>query len=381
MIFCTIKNKIGSKIFRINRFVLKRYQYRKILSNWDPLTSELHREYCEFIGNSRNIEYDIIFLEFPNQQEKHKWVGGVLAGNNIFAIPNDSRSFLKIDTIKNETSILDNIKKGEFKWTGGTRYNDCIYAFPRTDNKLLCYNVDNQECKLINIGISYKAEHHYGGVCTADGRIFQPPRNTDHILVIDIKKNKPKKIFISPSKLRRRYRYCGSIIHPNGFIYFFPEKDMPVIKLDPATDRWCFIDKPISTMTFNAKVTGDGNIYGFSAYEHGLMKIDIQRDKVEMIHKEVFAGAYGTKLGLDGCLYSIPGDGKFVWKYRPETDTLIKLFEVKQESNAKYAGGVTMKNGTIYGIPAKSNNILVMNTNDDIEIPDAIFEMYFTDNY
>lgn len=368
-------------IFRFNRYVLRRYQFRKMHSSWNTLSCNIHTEYCNFVETNRNIDYFMEIKWIPFQHEKHKWVGGVLYEDYLYAIPNDSLTILKIHVTDYSVSFVNGIKNGLFKWTGGTVYNRSVVAFPRQENYLLQYYPHNEQISLLDIDIDYKSEHHYGGVCTTGGYIYQPPRNTDHILRINLKNKKNHKIQISPRKLNRHYRYCGSILHPNGFIYFFPENNMPVIKLNPINNKWCFIDKPINTMTFNAKVATDGNIYGFSAYEHGLMKIDVENDKVEMIHKEIKPGAYGTKLGIDGCLYSIPGDGKHVWKYDPKMDRLTKLFKVEEQVKAKYAGGSSTKNGIIFGIPAESNSIMILRPNVKTEIPASVFSLYFNDCY
>jgi len=120
-----------------------------------------------------------------------------------------------------------------------------------------------------------------------------------------------------------------------------------VIRLDPKTDKWCFIGERISTMCFDAKIGLDGNIYGFSAYRKGIMRIDVTNDTVQMIHTDIEPGAYGTKYGADGCLYSVPGDGSKCFRYDVESDSLETAFDLKDKSKAKYAGGSTNSNGEI----------------------------------
>ncbi len=100
-------------------------------------------------------------------------------------------------------------------------------------------------------------------------------------------------------------------------------------------------------MCFDAKIGLDGNIYGFSAYRKGIMRIDVTNDTVQMIHTDIEPGAYGTKYGADGCLYSVPGDGSKCFRYDVESDSLETAFDLKDKSKAKYAGGSTNSNGEI----------------------------------
>ena len=130
-----------------------------------------------------------------------------------------------------------------------------------------------------------------------------------------------------------------------------------------------------------AKVGIDGNIYGYSAYCKGIMKIDVSSDVVEMIHQEITPGAYGTKYGLDGCLYSVPGDGSCIWKYDIILDTINMIYDLEDESKAKYAGGLTLPNGEIVFVPATSSTIMVLKPERYMRIPESFYKAFCQDNY
>lgn len=323
-----------------------------------------------------SVTYRVDTIKLDKTKEKHKWVGAQINNGTVFAIPNDETLVLCYGT--NGCNYIEGIKKGLFKWTGGCVWNNSIYCFPRTSNSFL--KISEEGVKEIPLSTEYNGEHHYSGVCTRAGIVYQPPRNTNHILKTDLRTGLSNRIDIVDKKYKVNFRYCGSIIHPNGFIYFFPESGR-VIKFNPVTDKWCFIGKNLSTMCFDAKVGMDGNIYGYSAYCKGIMKIDVSSDVVEMIHQEITPGAYGTKYGLDGCLYSVPGDGSCIWKYDVILDTIYMMYNLEDDSKAKYAGGLTLPNGEIVFVPATSSTIMVLKPERYMRIPESFYKAFCQDNY
>lgn len=354
----------------------------RLTSLWAVKDDDIFQKYCSFVEENRNIKYTVDFCELPLLKERHKWVGAQAIGDKVYAIPNDASGFLCYNAKNRQISFEGKLQEGLFKWTGGCVWNGNIYAFPRSSDMLLGFEPDTRQIRFYQTGQSYQAEHHYGGVCTEDGRIYQPPRDSDHILVWDLNLENSRKICLATAWCKLRLRYCGSIIHPNGFAYFFPERKGRVMKMDLQTEEWCLIGQMINTMTFDAKVAADGNIYGFSAYCAGIMKINVTTDSVEMIHTEVDAGAYGTKLGLNGKLYSIAGNGQFVWEYDPCLDEIKKLYDTKCIMQAKYAGGVTMQNGVIMAMPARGNELCMMMPDKELQdIPKDIYMRFWNDCY
>ena len=134
-------------------------------------------------------------------------------------------------------------------------------------------------------------------------------------------------------------------------------------------------------MCFDAKLGLDGNIYGFSAYCKGIMKIDVVNDTVQMIHDEIEPGAYGTKYGMDGFMYSVPGDGSAIYRYDVESDKVEVVFDLKDKSRAKFAGGSTSTLGEIIFIPATGDSLLKLQPDRMRDIPSILMEFFFMDFY
>lgn len=370
-----ILNKV-KKIYKILIVEFFSNSSSRLKNDWSVERTEEFQILKDFVIKVEN-KYEPEVIKIENSEKKHKWVGAQILDETIFTVPNDEIRILKLHN--NAIEYLENVKEGVFKWTGGCIWNNALYCFPRSSNSFL--KIKDGRIKEIPLSRKYNIEHHYSGVCTNQGIVYQPPRNTNHILKTDLSTGESSIIEIIDKRYKVVFRYCGSIIHPNGYIYFFPEKMNKVIKLDPKTDKWCFIGKRISTMCFDAKIGMDGNIYGYSAYSKGIMKIDVIHDSVEMIHREVVPGAYGTKYGIDGCLYSVPGDGNRIYQYNVLEDKVNVICDLNNDNKAKYAGGVTTKEGTIVCVPATEKTILLLKNSKKLKIPEKIYNFFYLDNY
>lgn len=377
MIF-RIKDRIRLILVRIAKCVIWNRHKERIFIPWSLEDDLTFCEYRKFISENDTVNYKIKFIDLPQVEARYKWVGAQVFGNHVYAIPNDMSQVLRLGIDKAE--FFGSLEKNIFKWTGGCIWNENLYGFPRTNNSFMKMNLETMSIDEVPISVQYPVEHHYGGVCTKNGVVYQPPRDTDHILVTDLSDGHSWKLQIMPEKWHMKLRYCGSVMHPNGFIYFLPEYHDKVIKLNPQTGVWTFIGDPISSMVFDAKVATDGNIFGYSAYCSGILKIDVMKDTVEMIHTDISPGAYGTKLGINGHLYSVPGDGNVIWDFNPIKDTLNRFTTISDSSKAKYAGGVTTKDGDLYFIPATARSVMMMECNNT-SIPENIYESFFVDNY
>lgn len=337
-------------------------------------------KYRDYAAQNRAVEYSVFFDSLPPVMTTHKWVGAQSVDSDIYGIPSDMNAVLKF-TAKG-SAYLGKLGNNLFKWTGGCIWNGCLYGFSRSSNNLLKMELDTEAMQLIPVGEAYAQEHHYGGICIKDGIVYQPPRDSDHILVWDLKTEKTAKLHLPSEPNAGTFRYCGSILHPNGYAYLLPELGEKVIKLNAATGAWSFIGKSIDAMVFDAKVAVDNRIYGFSAYCDGILRIDVDSEQVDMIHTEIRPGAFGTKLGVNGHLYSIPGDGDAVWDYDPLSDSLECIYRFPQHVVEKYAGGITMRNGDICGMPARQNDLFHLKADGiGLEIPGDVYRDYFVDCY
>lgn len=349
---------------------------------WNKNEDETFQEYKKYVSDNRNVEYTVEMIPIKKSEQNFKWVGGQIEKKCLYGIVNGEMYFLKYSLSDKSVQYYGKFSSAPFKWTGGCIWKGNLYGFPRSAASLLRLDLNSQNIYEIPLKIDASKEHHYGGVCSDKGLVYQPPRDTDNILVLDLNLETARKIQLAPKKWKIRFRYCGSIIHPNGYAYFFPEHKGRVIKLNLETEKWSFIGKTISTMVFDAKVAVDGNIYGYSAYCPGMLKINVTDNSCEMIHIEESFGAYGTKLGINGRLYSIPGDGSCIWEYNPVVDELRKILDLHDEKKAKFAGGAITEQGDIFAIPAQENCIChLISTETNLIIPKQVMLRYFNDNY
>ena len=170
----------------------------------------------------------------------------------IIGPANSSREALVIKTETRSYELIGKTKIGTFKWTGGCGYKGKGYGFPRKDNSLLEIDVCKKIVKEIPLYTHYRGEHHYGGVVTPDGILYQPPRNADHILRIDLNNYETRRIFIPGSK--DHYRYSSSVILPNGDIYMIPEFGHRMMVLNTTTEKVELFGNPSDHMVFGAVV-------------------------------------------------------------------------------------------------------------------------------
>ena len=64
---------------------------------------------------------------------------------------------------------------------------------------------------------------------------------------------------------------------------------------------------------------------------------------VSVIYEDVYFGAYGTKSGINGKLYGLPGYTNNLMEFDPLSDEVKKLFSLKTEFEINYAGARPMK--------------------------------------
>lgn len=358
-------------LYRAFQYVrgIKKTGYIEPINNYEAIMDR-YRSYCL---KNRDAVYRFGFTG-ERMEGAYKYVGGIEHGYSIYCTPNDSRYLYRRGEAP---SYTDTFSEGKYKWTGECVYNEEVYFFPRTESDMLYVNKAYRIGRIK--GASYNREHHYGGVLIGS-EVVQPPRSTTHLLVWNLESRDYRRIEVCPRFLETCCRYQCSIRHPNGNAYFLPESGR-VIKLNIATKEWTFIGKHTDVMVFDAKVGMDGNIYGFSIKGGGILKIDVTNESVNAIYPDCYFGAYGTKMGINGVLYSTPGTGRFVWAYDLRSETLKKVFDLEDNSYAKYAGGCTRRNGDIIGIPSFADRFIVGKTEEESVIPEELYRLFWEDCY
>lgn len=336
------------------------------------------QRYHEFVLQNRHLSPVFSQIAIPEKQNSFQYVGGQIFNGTLYSVINSAQKMMSYRLKDQSFHFSSSFSDEDFKWTGGYFYSGIFYMFPRRSCDLLAYDPANDRFETISCKRDYSGEHHYGGVCTRNGMIYQPPRNTNHILKWDISRKHCEAITINNGN---NCRYCGSVIHPNGSIYMIPEKDAPVIKIDLETEQICEIGEAVRGMAFNPVIAANGNIYGFRA-KNGILKIDTENDSVSILHSDISIRAYGSKCGINGNIYSLPGYTKDIWEFDPFEESLRRCYELSEERSVHYAGGATDRTGDIYGIPVHADSILKISFTDlDMQIPEDIFTSFFTDCY
>ena len=228
---------------------------------------------------------------------------------------------------------------------------------------------------IIPLPTHYGREHHYSGAVTEDGILYQPPRNTNHILVTDLKDYSVRTIPIGTSKgnYLGRYRYSGVIRHPNGNIYMIPEFNERVIKLNPQNNRVSFIGCFLKESRVIGPTVGkDGNIYGFLMFNGGILKIDVNTERVEILEKQVVTRCCGTECGVNGKLYGIPAYKNIWYQFDIDTEKIEQIGIPDKDADGEFefavgAGAGIGIDGSIYTVPCHGDSIYYMRFLDIVQ--------------
>lgn len=283
-------------------------------------------------------------------------VGGIVYNDYLYLTSANGGNFYRFNLATKDFELMGCVEESRLKYSGMCKYNGRLFCFPRSANTIAIINPNQGKIEERNLNTSYNCEHHYGGTITDRGIIYLPPRNEDHILAIDTDTFQTHRIIIG----RMKYRYSSIMYHPNGYIYLVPEYNQKVIKMDPQNEKISYIgDFFIDSRTLGVTIGPDGNIYGFLGFENGILRIDVNSDRCEIIRRDIKTRALGTELGVDGCLYSVPAYGRFLYRYDVTSDE-YEVFDIKKDigNKAFCAGGAIDKDGSIYMIPCYGRNLL-----------------------
>ncbi|MBD5529284.1 MAG: adenylyltransferase/cytidyltransferase family protein [Lachnospiraceae bacterium] len=341
---------------------------------------KLWEDYRHYTAENQNVYYTV--EETPIRETgKHKWVGGQVVNDVFYATPNSASTILSYHTKTERIEKIGHFSTEEYKWTGGVVYQGKLYMFPRSANSILILDLKTNQVEEVSLPIQYPGQHHYGGIVTDSGILYQYPIfNTNHILCIDLKCFSCTKIKLFDDK-NRYLDYRGGVLHPNGFIYIFPFSEGRVIRLNPQTLEYTFIGDYIAAKCFGAKVAADGNIYGFRRGP-GIMKIDVERENCEIIRTDMDSDSCGTMLGINGRIYNVPGRSRYVWEYDIVSGRADKLYELKSNETSKSAGGAISDEGNMYISPTDMNAILRYKAcGEHDSIPLSIKNTFFDDCY
>lgn len=342
-------------------------------------------ELRSFTEKNSYIAYSVQAVGTAEMSSRYNWTGAQYYEGMAYFVPNGAATLVAWDGDDGLCKwAIEHIDNEPFKWTGGCIFQDKLFCFPRASNELLICDLGQESLRKVDLGQGYRGEHHYGGVMTARGMVYQPPRNTDHILSIDLASSSlhAKKIPLAPPFVGAKLRYCGSFLHPNGLVYFLPERDERVLVFDPETEQFKRIGPPIDAMVFDVALAPDGNLYGFSAAGYGLLQIDIKRESVEMLKTGIDQpGCYGTKLGLNGRLYGVAGKGGCFLEYDPTTREAKVIGKGLNEGVVTCAGATVTQHGMIVCAPCQEGTVYALRPSESCVIPKQLFVDCFSDCY
>lgn len=339
--------------------------------------NQTDKDFYEFTKQNRELKPAFRTIKLPEQLNRFQFVGGQFYEGKVYSVVNSAESMMIYDTENGEVSYCGSFPADDFKWTSGCVYNGKIVMFPRSADTMLMYDVNSGSFSEIPSGFNYTCEHHYGGILTNDGIVYQPPRNSDHILRWNLNDGTCAKIKISGGSCR----YCGGVIAPNGYAYFIPEVNLKVLRMNLNTEEIEPIGEPINGMAFNMTFAPDGNMYGFR--NHGILRFDVESEKFSVIFNDINFGAYGTKCGINGKLYSLPGYNNNMWEFDPITQQQPQIcYTADHDCDIHYAGGAADMSGNIYAIPIFDNELLVISfAHHNVNIPAEIYNTRFVDFY
>lgn len=334
---------------------------------------------AEFVSVNRDLRYSLSAPVSVGNADEFDYVGAQPVDNDgVIFVPNGAGDFAIVGRGGSVERVCFNKRgnEGPFRWTGGALWHGELVCFPRASNEMLFLDLRSREPRLIDLGQGYTHEHHYGGVLVGDV-VYQPPRSEDHILRTDLRTMESRRIPLAPRGVGFKPRYCGSVLHPNGLVYFLPERGR-VIELEPATDRFRFIGRSVNAMAFSAALAHDGCLYGFSGYSKGILRIDVEKGRAEMVRRDIGCpGAYGTRLGVNGRLYSVPGDGDTVLELDPETLEVRELCHLGAPGvKAKCAGSATLRDGSLAFAPALGRDAYFLAPDKPVDIPEGICGLF-----
>lgn len=341
---------------------------------------KMWQEYLQVTSDNSKVKYDHVTVK-KIEKKKSAWGGCCYAFDRLIGITNSSREVLTVDSVSNEIDIFGKTKIGTYKWTGGCNYKGKCYGFPRKENSILVIDYKNKEAYARKLDINYRGEHHYGGTFLPEGIVYQPPRNTNHILRIDLN-TFGTKVFYMPG-IDESCRYSASVLHPSGDIYFMPEFGYPMAVLHPDTGEIEYIGEKSDHLVFGMVIGVDGNIYGFSKEGNGILKVDVLERKVVFIHQEIGnPDCYGSVVGINGKIYGVPGSGNTIWEFDVNSQEIRKIADIEERGYAKCAGGGLGRDGSLVMMPCFGDCIYFLK-HDEAFLADEKFteNIFFNTTY
>ena len=180
---------------------------------------------------------------------KWNWHGGIEASGSIYAFPSHSNFVLKIDTTnksRGQDCTLLPIPRApsdtvqNYKWLGGSvGFDGNIYGMPCDSSSILKINVETNECTTFGDTGDGKSKWQ-GAVLARDGCLYAIPSHGRHVLrintsptVADEESNAYELLGHLPFG---KSKYQGGFVGNGGSIYCIPENGYRVLRVTPSED-------------------------------------------------------------------------------------------------------------------------------------------------
>ena len=271
----------------------------------------------------------------------------------IYTIPLNAKSILKYSIIDKSIFLIDSDTIEDFAYTGGAydKKRNCIWGFPRNSDKILKIDVSGDNIEEIPLGLTFGSTgihggHHYSGVLYND-YIYCPPRHLSCGILKFNTHSYVTEILDIDSRLNINSHYSGSILHPNGNIYFTPSVNNFFICFNPINNNW---------ETIGNKV--DGSVFGGCVYDNdlicftnkGILRIDVTSKRCEYIYMfEIEHRTYGLTLHSNGKIYAWTHRNQLL-EYNPLSNQLRAVAHVYDYNNGCCFNtcGYMLNDGNIY---------------------------------
>ena len=280
---------------------------------------KLNKEECSFDGGDCIPSMELIGDIFGGRS---KWSRAVLSTNGfVYGIPSKANKVIKLDTSDGRTTLIgQDLGNSSLKWKDGVELNGFIYGIPYLANSILKFDPYLESTSLI-------AEGH--------------------------------ELLNSP------WKFSGGVASENGFIYFIPFNHNKVVKFDPSnlTHPITEIGEDLGSNLWKFEggvLGGDGNIYAIPFYATRVLKIDVSDDSTHFI-----GGVFGDDfkwmngaLAKDGNIYACPLDANYILQIDVENESTNLVGPNVGDGGAKWGSFVEGRDGFLYGIPYRSENML-----------------------
>ena len=176
--------------------------------------------------------------------DRWNWHGGIEAHGSIYCFPSHADTVLKIDTTepscgRNCTLLTipraPNDTVQNYKWLGGSKGADGnIYGMPCDASSILKINVETDECT--TFGDTGEGKNKWqGGVLARDGHVYAIPSYGSQVLRID---TLPRTGEIDYQLLGNlpfgKSKYQGGFVGNDRLIYCIPENGYRVLRVSPS---------------------------------------------------------------------------------------------------------------------------------------------------